>query len=373
MKRIKRLLAVLFCAALLTGISANAFAEEYTYTVRFFSGAHGTFDGREVLVYDNLHYGDRVTFDLGSVTLDDNTKYYVKGIRESGKDNDTIGNTSFTVTKDQDYVVAYGIISSAVAYTVVHLDLQGNNIAPTENYYGNVGDKPVVSYQYIGGFRPDYYNITGTLSDNEDDNVYEFVYYHTDGSDNPTNTDGNSSGSNGSGSNSSGGNSSGSSSSGGSSSGSNSSGGSSSGGTRTGRTGTGGSSGGSQGGTDGNTTPSDGTTTPEEQNTPETPEGTQPSETEQPGETTEPEDTQGENENLPQNGETQEIKDMDNPSGTDDNQGNEQTPDDNQQQEETSNRSIFTSPVMFGIIFSVLAVIVAAIILFILMRRRNDQ
>ena len=208
MNKIKRLLAILFCAALLAGISANAFAEEYTYTVRFFSGAHGTFDGRDVLVYDNLHYGDRVTFDLGSVTLDDNTKYYVKGIRESGKDNDTIGNTSFTVTKDQDYVVAYGIISSAVAYTVVHLDLQGNNIAPTENYYGNVGDKPVVSYQYIGGFRPDYYNITGTLSDNEDDNVYEFVYYHTDGSDNPTNTDGNGSGSNSSGGNSSGGSSS---------------------------------------------------------------------------------------------------------------------------------------------------------------------
>ena len=372
MKIIKRLLAVLFCAALLASISATAFAEEYTYTVRFFSGAHGTFDGREVLVYDNLNYGDRVTFDLGSVTLDDNSKYYVKGIRESGKDNDTIGNTSFTVTKDQDYVVAYGMISNAVAYTVVHLDLQGNNIAPTENYYGNVGDKPVVSYQYIGGFRPDYYNITGTLSDNEEDNVYEFVYYHTDGSDNPSDTGGNGSGSNNSGGNSSGG----------SSSGDNSSGRSSSGGTGTGRTGTGGSSGGSQGGTGGSSGGSQGgsqggtgggTTTPEEQNTPEAPEGTQAGETEQPGETTEPEDTHGENENPPQNGETQEIKDNDNPTGTEDGDGGEQTTDDKQEQEDTSRRSFFDNPILIGILFSVLAIIIAAIILFILLRRRNDQ
>ena len=144
MRRVKILLALLLALALLGSLTAMAAGSPYTYTVRIYSGGQGLIDGREVVVYEGLQYGDRVTFSLRSVTLTDDSKYYVRGIRESGKDNNTVGVTSFPVTRDQDYVVAYGILGDAVAYTVRYVDRNGNELAPSETYYGNVGDKPVV-------------------------------------------------------------------------------------------------------------------------------------------------------------------------------------------------------------------------------------
>ena len=41
--------------------------------------------------------------------LNENSKYYVKGIRLSGRDNNTVAQSAFLVSGDQDYVVAYGI------------------------------------------------------------------------------------------------------------------------------------------------------------------------------------------------------------------------------------------------------------------------
>ena len=58
------------------------------------------------------------------VSLNDESKYYVKGIRESGKGTEEVSETgsgqrvaAFTVDKDQDYVVAYGVLTNPVAYT----------------------------------------------------------------------------------------------------------------------------------------------------------------------------------------------------------------------------------------------------------------
>ncbi len=144
--------------------------------MRIYSGGQGLIDGEEVVVYEGLEYGERVTFNLRSVTLADDSKYYVKGIRESGKDNNTVGTTSFRVTRDQDYVVAYGILGDAVAYTINYVDEAGRELAPSETYYGNVGDKPVIAYLYIEGYEPQYYNLTKTLSDNAAENVFSFVY-----------------------------------------------------------------------------------------------------------------------------------------------------------------------------------------------------
>ena len=86
-----------------------ATGEEYTYTVRIYGGNQGTYQGEDMIEITGLAYGDRFTFSLRDVQLNDDSKYYVRGLRESGKDNNTVnGLASFTVTEDQDYVVAYG-------------------------------------------------------------------------------------------------------------------------------------------------------------------------------------------------------------------------------------------------------------------------
>ena len=174
----RRLFSLLLSLCLLAAFAVPAFAagQAYTYTVRLYSGGQGTFGGREFVEYAGLHYGDRVTFTRASVTLEDDSKYYVKGIRESGRDNNTVGRTSFLVTQDQDYVVAYGILGDSVAYTVNYVDESGNTLAPSETYHGNIGDKPVIGYRFIDGYEPQYYNLTRTLSANAAENVFDFVY-----------------------------------------------------------------------------------------------------------------------------------------------------------------------------------------------------
>lgn len=165
---------------------AMAAEMEYTYTVRFFSGAQGTFKGaeKEMVVHEKLQPGQRVTFNQRDVELNDNSKYYIKGIRESGKDNNQVGKdgaveqtrTSFEVEEDQDYVVVYGLLTDAVSYTVSYVDTDGNELAPSETYYGNVGDAPVIAYLYIEGYQPQAYNLTGVLQRDASKNVFNFVY-----------------------------------------------------------------------------------------------------------------------------------------------------------------------------------------------------
>lgn len=179
MKLVKKaavfLLSLMVLAGSMTPVQASD--EEYTYTVRFFSGAQGTIRGQEVAVFGSLRYGDRVTFNQSAVKLKNNSKYYVKGVRESGKDNNTANHTtSFAVTGDQDYVVVYGVLGNSVAYTVRYEDGDGGRLAPEETYYGNVGDRPVLAFQYIEGYQPQAYNLTRVLTENAADNVFTFVY-----------------------------------------------------------------------------------------------------------------------------------------------------------------------------------------------------
>lgn len=179
MKRLKRILCSLFslCLALLMTLPVSAKEEEYTYTIRFFSGRQGLFAGGEMMVFEGLHYGDRINFYQSAVILNDNSKYYIRGIRESGKDNsDSTQASSFVVTGDRDYVVAYGILGDATSYTINYIDEEGNALAPSETYYGNVGDRPVVAYLYIEGWTPEAYNITKTLEKDPSENIFNFVY-----------------------------------------------------------------------------------------------------------------------------------------------------------------------------------------------------
>lgn len=177
MRKLRQIGAVCLALALiLMSVPPMEAEARYTYTIRIFSGQQGTIGGGEVLVYEGLNYGDRISFNLRDVALNDNSKYYVKGIRWSGRDNNTVGTTSFQVTEDRDYVVAYGLLTDAVAYTINYVDAAGNALAPSETYYGNVGDRPVIAYLYIEGYQPQAYNLTGTLSENAAENIFNFVY-----------------------------------------------------------------------------------------------------------------------------------------------------------------------------------------------------
>ena len=109
----KKIAAILVTIACILGCILPAWggkAHAYTYTVRIYSGEQGTIDGQDYITYTGLSYGDRITFDLGRVSLNDNSKYYVRGIRESGRDNNTVDAPSFIVEQDVDYVVAYGLM-----------------------------------------------------------------------------------------------------------------------------------------------------------------------------------------------------------------------------------------------------------------------
>lgn len=195
--------AALLCVLLAFG-TIDARAEAYSYTVTFYPGNHGSFQGTELVSVDNsasgsdyeissvgnairvsgLCAGDVVGFDAameGAVELEEGSRYYVKGIRVSGRDNSTVDASAFRVEEDRDYVVAYGIRGDLTSYVVNYQDREGNTLAPSRTYYGNVGDKPRMAYLYIEGYQPQAYNLTKTLSKNAAENVFTFVYTRVSG------------------------------------------------------------------------------------------------------------------------------------------------------------------------------------------------
>jgi hypothetical protein len=199
LRTVKTLAALIFAAGVLTlAGNTQVQAAGYTYTVTISSGNQGKFtstgsvqvkkaDGNTAsisvknlgtkLKITGLEYGDIFSFRAQSaVTLSDNSKYYVKGIRLSGRDNNTVASSAFKVVEDQDYVVAYGIPGDLTEYTVNYLDADGNKLAESQKYFGNVGDEPVIAYLYIEGYVPASYNVSKVLSAKSTDNVFDFVY-----------------------------------------------------------------------------------------------------------------------------------------------------------------------------------------------------
>lgn len=166
----------------------------YKYEVTVYAGNQGAFaDASAVRVEDpgavitqngdkivvsNITPGTHISIDAaaqGKVSLT-NEKYYVKGVRISGRDNSEYNNPGFAVDSDVEYVVAYGIAGNLVSYTVRYEDESGKELAPEATYYGNVGDKPILAYTFVDGYEPQAYNLTKTLSENAAENVFTFVY-----------------------------------------------------------------------------------------------------------------------------------------------------------------------------------------------------
>lgn len=202
MKILKKLKCSLLTGCLILGMMGQtgfaAEKEPYSYTVTLSAGNQGSFagtdavqvqskeakislDGGKIKITD-LKQGDQVALKVlndGAVQMEENSKYYVRGVRLSGRDNDdakTTATAAFTVDCDADYVVAYGVKGDIVSYRINYQDANGNAIADSVTYYGNVGDRPMVAYHYIEGYQPQAYNLTKTLSANEAENVFTFVY-----------------------------------------------------------------------------------------------------------------------------------------------------------------------------------------------------
>lgn len=181
MFRFKKLLVSLLSVTVI-GVMAPAVTAmaapttPYTYKVTLSAGNKGTIDGQQKVEEANLKAGSTISFDLNDIQVTDE-KYYVKGIRLSGRDNaEALAAPAFTVDGDADYVVAYGIKGEQVAYTVEYKDADGNQLAESQTFYGNIGDKPVVAYRYIENYVPQALALTKTLSKNAAENVFTFTY-----------------------------------------------------------------------------------------------------------------------------------------------------------------------------------------------------
>lgn len=198
MKRWKKALVSLLTGCLVCGMvptSAMAASMQpsedkgYTYAVTLSAGDKGEFtDGQEIHKWEGLSYGSQDTqvifsnnYLQANVRVADD-RYYIKGVRLSGRDNEAavlgtdVSSPLVRVTGDADYVIAYGVKGDQVKYTIHYQDADGNTLAPSQTFYGNVGDKPIVAYQYIDGYVPQSLALTKTLSANEAENIFTFVY-----------------------------------------------------------------------------------------------------------------------------------------------------------------------------------------------------
>ena len=172
--------AALVALALCVGIQAvaaqEAQADEYKYTVTLYAG-NGAIDGGDEVTIGTYGYGQQAAVDVSKfeITPPDD-RYYVKGVRLAGHDDSSVEAPVFTVKEDTQYVVAYGLKKDQTEYTVNYVDADGNQLAESQTFKGNIGDKPVVAYHYIEGYQPNALNMTGTLSGNKEANVFNFVY-----------------------------------------------------------------------------------------------------------------------------------------------------------------------------------------------------
>ena len=195
----KKILLSLLTVILLI-MPAKVMADEaYDYTITVYTGNEGTFEDGTTSRKITVKAGSSVTIEIKNDALvinfgtpekivlkkttaadgsqQDNV-HYIKGFKETGRDNSSyaISRTLGKVTADMDFVVTYGVPGDMVKYTVQYVDEAGNTLHAPDEYYGKVGDAPIVSHQYIEGYLPHAYNVTKTLVEDESQNVMTFTY-----------------------------------------------------------------------------------------------------------------------------------------------------------------------------------------------------
>lgn len=174
MKILKRCFSFLLMLLFISAMTANAFADT-KYMLRLYGGDSnvGSLTKDQNADKTELDHTDKVDFYVGTdyVTIKDN-KYYAKGIRETGKDERNDGNnvqTSYiaaestvnegkiaglSVSRDQDYVVVYGIKGIQVQFTIRCVDAATGALLRTLTYWGDPGDRPRITLPYIEGYNP---------------------------------------------------------------------------------------------------------------------------------------------------------------------------------------------------------------------------
>lgn len=189
MKKVFKLLALtLTLAATVVCLAAPSMAAEgYTYTVTVsdgglaeaslnpgpYSGYDASLEGGK-LVIRNVPYD--TTIDLtGAVTISGESKYIVRGYVRAGQDYDK-SVWALNVKADTEIVAAYSVPGQQVGYTVNYVDENGSALAESQTFFGTIGDKPVATYVYVDGYVPQALNLTKTLSADEGENVFTFVY-----------------------------------------------------------------------------------------------------------------------------------------------------------------------------------------------------
>ena len=198
----KRIVLSLLIALVLTfGIPATTLKADaaYTYRVTVYAGNQGKFtqaydggtlssDGK--VWTKNYEPGKHIEISETNLgfELNKDSKYYARGFRVAGHDNDEIEEGAenktavafkrieYDVDADIDYELAYGLKGAMVAYTINYVDGSGKTLHASDTYYGMKGDKPVVSYRYVEGYYPNAYTQGKTLTANEKDNVFTFTY-----------------------------------------------------------------------------------------------------------------------------------------------------------------------------------------------------
>lgn len=202
MKRLMKSSICFFITIMMMIMSSfSCFAINYTYQASVYAGSQGLFKSKDAIsvVSDNnvevtlkneseilvkgLNVDDQIIINPSEIELKNN-KYYVKGFRVGGKDN-TLGSNAKDLSivravqlieSDNNYVVSYGVAGDQVLYTVRYLDQEGNSLREAATFYGTKNEFTVVGYQYIDGYLPQAYNLGKTLSENEAENVFDFIY-----------------------------------------------------------------------------------------------------------------------------------------------------------------------------------------------------
>lgn len=189
-----RIGAVLIVICMIAALALPAFAADaagedkpYSYTVRIFPGDKGTINGSKAPIVREVEPGSkwgRADFDISQAAPDDPDRYYVMGLREAGRDNNTTDvmfrSGSFTVDRDIDLVVSYGIRGSDVEYTIHYVEYGTNKVLhDPETYHGNDGDQPAVAYLYIEGYLPREEVISDTIKAGSA-NDWTFYYVNKD-------------------------------------------------------------------------------------------------------------------------------------------------------------------------------------------------
>lgn len=189
--RIIAVLAIAFC--FLLGTTA-VYGDEYQHSLTV-SGGNGSiagFDGNAGTSEVTITPGtptETATLTVGGESHDitpPDDKYFVTGLKLAGHDNYDNGGPlvgTYGVEKsdsliyggDAEMVVAYGLKSNMVKYTISYV-VGNTELLPSETHYGVIGQKPIVSYKYVEGYLPDAYNATRSLSPDESQNVFTFTY-----------------------------------------------------------------------------------------------------------------------------------------------------------------------------------------------------